>query len=41
MNIIEEIITPFDEFCEYLDEVVFKDFKKAGEKNGTFTKENS
>lgn len=29
MNIMDEVMKPYEEFCEYLDEVVFKEFKKG------------
>lgn len=35
MNIIEEVMRPYEDFIEYLDNEVFKDFKrKEGESNG-------
>lgn len=39
MNLIEEVMRPYEEFVEYLDNEVFKDFKKEevkkeGESNG-------
>lgn len=37
MNLIDEVMKPYEEFCEYLDEVVFKDFKKEGkDKNDNY-----
>ena len=41
MNIIEEVMKPYDEFCEYLENEVFKDFHKVGDKNESFKKKDN